>query len=89
MTAPRGGPPGRSWWLVPTLVALVRGHECVHDALQRRLNHIVPHSHRFLSAVTEQSYNLTRSQHGRLLQAGATYSPIRITVDTSSLDAGA
>lgn len=81
--------PARAVWLCAATAVLVAGHECVHDALQRQLGRVVPHPQRHLSTVTQQAYNVSHAGAGRSLQAGTTYAPIRITVDTSSLEAGA
>jgi hypothetical protein len=82
--------PQRGWLCVAAAV-LAAGHECVHDALQRQLHRIVPHQQRHLASATQQTYNVSHAAAGggRRLQAGAAYAPIRITVDTSSLEAGA
>ncbi len=56
---------------------------CIHDALTDALHEGVPHEERHLRNVAPQVYNYTVNEHGRALQA--TFSNIRIRVDTSRL----
>lgn len=63
-------------------------HECLHDTIMGQLGGGTPHNERQLHATAPQEYGMISDGHGRRLQ-GTSYNNIRISVDTSLLDAGA
>jgi hypothetical protein len=64
------------------------GHDCVFDQIRDKLHTENGVRRRELGTESSQEYGNVADHHGRLLQ-GTTFSPIRIVVDTSNLEAGA